>query len=122
MVLSKFGELSIKHPCGRGTHSKPETLVQQLHVFNAVKSSLWYLKFGICKSENRNLSWLCCGDDNGKLYLWNVFDDASLKNNAEFVIKDKSLPKVIRAVDFSRSGEVMVAAGSNGRVVCYKKV
>uniref|UniRef100_A0A7E4ZZI1 WD_REPEATS_REGION domain-containing protein n=1 Tax=Panagrellus redivivus TaxID=6233 RepID=A0A7E4ZZI1_PANRE len=117
MVLFKFGEFDDPSPCGFGTQNKEETLSQTLATMALPESWLWYIKFAVTFGPPRH-GWIATGNQTREVHLWDTHKQPfTIQSN--FTLTDAELPTIIRVVDFNRTGNILLAAGSDGRITRY---
>uniref|UniRef100_A0A7E4UY95 WD_REPEATS_REGION domain-containing protein n=2 Tax=Panagrellus redivivus TaxID=6233 RepID=A0A7E4UY95_PANRE len=117
MWLFKFGEFDDPSPCGRGIHKREETLAQPIAQLHVPHTDMWYIKFAMTNGPPGK-AWVACGNQVGEVHLWDLHK-IPITSDSNFVLKNAHLPKLIRVVDFNRAGDVMLAAGSDGRITRY---
>uniref|UniRef100_A0AC35EY61 Uncharacterized protein n=1 Tax=Panagrolaimus sp. PS1159 TaxID=55785 RepID=A0AC35EY61_9BILA len=121
MVLSKFGEFDDPSPCGRGIRdNKPESLSQQVAKMSLPNCDMWFIKFGLTTGPPGQ-AWIACGNQKGVVHIWDIHA-RPIPEKCHYQISDNNFPQVIRKVEFSPNGEIMLVVGDGGKICrCNKK-
>uniref|UniRef100_A0AC34QIH6 Embryonic ectoderm development protein n=1 Tax=Panagrolaimus sp. JU765 TaxID=591449 RepID=A0AC34QIH6_9BILA len=113
IILSKFGEFRDPSAGGSGINGF-ETLSQEVAELELPNGGLWFIRFGITTGEPGK-SFIACGNDVGTVHMWDI-NTIPIPKKSHYQISHKNFPTVIRRVEFSPSGEIMIVAGDGGRI------
>jgi len=113
IILSKFGEFNDPSAGGSGVNGF-ETFSQQVAELELPNSQLWFIRFGITVGPPLS-SWIACGNDVGIVHIWDLHS-IPISKKSNYQISHRDFPTVIRRIEFSPDGNIMIVVGEGGKI------